>query len=78
VRAVEVEARCLPSIYYLDESDPDMLALHRQDGSFVAAYSAPSATREGMVHAAEEDYRKLIRTPAARLLGDDAEWHRSA
>jgi hypothetical protein len=73
VRAVEVEARCLPSIYYLDESDPDMLALHRQDGSFVAAFSAPSATREGMVHAAEEGYRKLIRTLAARLLGDDAE-----
>jgi hypothetical protein len=44
VRAVEVEARWLPSI----------------------------------VQAAEEDYRKLIRTPAARLLGDDAEWHRSA
>jgi hypothetical protein len=39
VRAVEVEARWLPSI----------------------------------VQAAEEDYRKLIRTLAARLPGDDAE-----
>ena len=27
--------------YYLDESDPDIVMLRRQDGSFVAAFSAP-------------------------------------
>jgi hypothetical protein len=52
--------------------------LHRQDDSFVAALSAPSATREGIVQTAEEDYRELIRTLAARLLGDDTEEHRTA
>jgi hypothetical protein len=31
----------LPKIHYsLDESDPDILVLRRQDGSFVAAFSA--------------------------------------
>ena len=31
--------------YYLDESDSDILILRRQDGSFVAAFSASGATR---------------------------------
>ena len=26
--------------YYLDESDPDILVLRRQDGAFAAAFSA--------------------------------------
>jgi hypothetical protein len=26
--------------YYLDETDPDVLVLRRQDGTFVAAFSA--------------------------------------
>jgi hypothetical protein len=31
----------LPKIdYYLDESDPDIVILRRQDGAFVAAFSA--------------------------------------
>jgi hypothetical protein len=29
----------LPSTYYLDESDPDILMLRREDGTFVAAFS---------------------------------------
>jgi hypothetical protein len=33
--------------YYLDESDPDIVILRRQDDSFVAAFSASGATREG-------------------------------
>ena len=41
--------------YYLDESDPDILVLRRQDGSFAAAFSAQGATREGIVWAAKED-----------------------
>jgi hypothetical protein len=46
--------------YYLDESDPDVLVLRRQDGTFVAAFSAQGATREGISEAAREDYRRLV------------------
>ena len=46
--------------YYLDESDPDVVILRRQDGSFVAAFSARGATKEGIVEAAKEDYGRLI------------------
>ena len=45
--------------YYLDESDPDVVVLRRQDGAFVAAFSAQGATREGILEAASEDYRRL-------------------
>jgi hypothetical protein len=45
--------------YYIDESDPDIVVLRRQDGSFVAAFSARGATREGIEGAAKEDYRQL-------------------
>jgi hypothetical protein len=47
--------------YHLDESDPDILVLRRQDGSFVAAFSARGATESSIVEAAKEDYRELIR-----------------
>jgi hypothetical protein len=51
----------LPKIdYYLDESDPDVVVLRRQDGAFVAAFSARGATREGIAEAAKEDYRQLV------------------
>jgi hypothetical protein len=46
--------------YHLDESDPDIVILRRQDGSFVAAFSAEGATKEGIVEAAKEDYRTLL------------------
>ncbi len=50
---------------YLDESDPDIVVLRRQqDGSFVAAFSAMGATEEGIVEAAREDYRILTQEPA--------------
>ena len=45
--------------YCIDESDPDIVVLRRQDGSFVAAFSARGATREGITEAAKEDYRQL-------------------
>jgi hypothetical protein len=48
--------------YYLDESDPDITVLCRQDGSFVAAFSASGATREGIVEAAREDYWELVQS----------------
>ena len=58
----------LPKIdYYLDESDPDIVVLRRQDGSFAAAFSAQGATREGIVEAAKEDYRRLLEANAECL-----------
>jgi hypothetical protein len=50
--------------YYLDESDPDIVILRRQDGSFVAAFSASGATKEGIVEAAREDYWALVQAHA--------------
>ena len=51
----------LPSFnYYLDESDPDVVVLRRQDDSFVAAFSAQGFTKEEIVEAAREDYGRLI------------------
>jgi hypothetical protein len=47
--------------YHLDESDPDVVILRRQDDSFVATFSATGATRESIVDAAKEDYQELIR-----------------
>jgi hypothetical protein len=47
--------------YYLDESDPDIVVLRRQDGAFVAAFSAQGATKEGIREAAMEDYRALVK-----------------
>ena len=52
--------------YYLDESDPDVVVLRRQDGAFVAAFSARGATREGIAEAAKEDYPKLLLRLRAR------------
>jgi hypothetical protein len=46
--------------YYLDESDPDVVVLRRQDGAFAAAFSARGATTEGIVEAVKEDYRQLL------------------
>jgi hypothetical protein len=46
--------------YYLDESDPDVIVLRREDGTFLGAFSAAGATREGLVEAAEEDYRDVL------------------
>jgi hypothetical protein len=53
--------------YYIEESDPDIVVLRRQDGLFVAAFSARGATREGIVEAAKDDYRKLIEAHAGSL-----------
>jgi hypothetical protein len=50
--------------YHLDGSDPDVMVLRRRDGSFVAAFSAMGATSEGILEAAEEDHRALLRERA--------------
>jgi hypothetical protein len=63
--------------YHLDESDPDIVVLRRQDDTFVAAFSARGATREDIVEAAKEDYGELLRVHRARQ-GRLAQEHRSA
>jgi hypothetical protein len=65
--------------YYLDESDPDIVILRRQDGSFVAAFSARGATTEGILEAAKEDYGRLMEANADLLgLRGDGDRKRSA
>ena len=67
--------------YYLDESDSDIVILRRQDGAFVASFSARGATKEGIVEAAREDYRQLVEAYAAQQQaqeGDTEEGQRSA
>ena len=64
------EGWALPESYYLDESDPDILLLRRQDGTFVAAFSAQGAIGEGIVEAAKEDHEALLaRLPKERKRG---------
>ena len=41
--------------YYLDESDPDIVILRRQDHALVAAFSARGATNESIIEATKED-----------------------
>jgi hypothetical protein len=79
-RAREMKQLLLPKFdYYLDNSDPDIVILRRQDGAFVAAFSARGATREGIVEAAKEDYRRLIEANADLLgLRGDGDRKRSA
>jgi hypothetical protein len=50
----------IPFNYILDESDPDIVILRRQDSCFVAAFSASGATEEGIREAVIEDYRILL------------------
>jgi hypothetical protein len=52
-----MEDAMLPPAYYLDESDPDIITLRRKDHTFVAAFSAQGATREGIIEAAMQDSR---------------------
>ena len=47
VESVEEEPLLPKFDYHLDESDPDILVLRRQDGSFVAAFSARVPPRKG-------------------------------
>jgi hypothetical protein len=78
-RVVSKEELLLPKFYYLDESDPDILLLRRQDGAFAAAFSAQGATREGVVEAAKEDYWKVIEANADTLgLREEGDRQKSA
>jgi hypothetical protein len=65
--------------YSLEESDPDIVVLRRQDGTFVAAFSAQGATTEGIAEAAKEDYGRLIEANAELLdLRADGDRNKSA
>ncbi len=78
---MSVEEALLPKFdYHIDESDPDLVVLRRQDGAFVAAFSARGATREGILEAAREDYLGLIEANASflNLRGEDENQKRSA
>jgi hypothetical protein len=67
-RVVGKEELLLPKFdYYLDESDPDIVILRRQDGAFAAAFSAQGLTREGLLEAANEDYWKVVEANADSL-----------
>jgi hypothetical protein len=72
------ELKVLPSFrYYLDESDPDIVILRRQDDSFVAAFSTRGATKEGILEAAKQDYCELLQIHRTRR-GEATEMNRSA
>ena len=65
--------------YSLEESDPDIVVLRRQDGTFVAAFSAQGATTEGIAEAAKEDYGRLMEANADLLgLGGEGDRKSSA
>jgi len=65
---MSLEEKMLPKFdYYIDEWDPDIVVLRRQDGAFAAAFSASGVTREGIVEAAKEDYRRLLEANAGSL-----------
>jgi hypothetical protein len=63
--------------YHLDDSDPDILVLRRQDDTFVAAFSGRGFTTEGIIEAAKEDYRELLRVHWDRQMKDSGQ-HKSA
>ena len=74
-----MEQLLLPKFdYYLDKSDPDIVILRRQDGAFVAAFSASGAIREGIVEAAKEDYGRLIEVNAALWVFEETATERGA
>ena len=62
----------LPNSHYLDESDPDVVIMRRQDDAFVAAFSARGATKEGILEAAKEHYRELLIHHKLWVLGGKA------
>lgn len=64
--------------YYIDESDPDIVVLHRQGGTFVAAFSAQGATKECILEAAKEDYRDLVEATKDTLTSSGTEQRKGA
>jgi hypothetical protein len=79
-RESNVGGEMLPRFdYYLDESDPDIAVLRRQDDTLVTAFSARGATRKGIVEAAREDYQQLMEVNTESLgLRENGHRRRSA
>jgi len=62
-REAKVEEDKLISSYYVDVGDPDVLALRREDGSLVAAFSAQGATHAEIWSTARQDaVERFVRT----------------
>ena len=66
-----MEDATLPPGYLLDESDPDIVTLRREDGTFVAAFRAQGVTREGINDAAMQDIRNSADTEKGARHGDE-------
>ena len=66
-----MEDATLPPGYLLDESDPDIVTLRREDGTFVAAFSAQGVTREGINDAAMQDIRNSADPEKGARHGDE-------
>lgn len=49
----------VPEGYVLDRSDPDVLILNREDGTFVAVFSASGVTVQGILSAVNEDRERM-------------------
>jgi hypothetical protein len=64
--------------YYIDESDPDIVVLRRQNDDFVAAFSAQGATKEGILEAVKEDYRALVEANKETLTPSGTEQRKGA
>jgi hypothetical protein len=62
---MSMDEEMLPKIgHYIDQQDPGVVILRRQDGTFVAAFSARGAATEGLPEAAKEDHGRLIEANA--------------
>ena len=62
------DPRLLPGGYRLDMADADVLVLRREDGSFVAAFSAWGAAEGAIRRAAEEDRAREQRLAERRVI----------
>ena len=56
----------LPPGYYLDHSDPEVLALRRAEGEVVARFSAPGYVAESVEREAWEDHRQRNTRPSSK------------
>ncbi len=50
----------VPKGYVLDRSNPDVLILRREDGTFVAVFSATGVTVQGILAAVREDRERRL------------------
>jgi hypothetical protein len=65
----------LPEHYYLDESDPDIVVLRRDDGTFVAAFSVRGAPRGGRVRKLYGTGEAVCVSLGCELGGNPVKWY---